>query len=149
MKAKSKKIIGLTALGTLAVVDLAQLQEASATPATFNGPVVTEGGGFGANFQVSIIALCIVIVGGMGNIAGVLLGALVVVGCNSLVLETITNFLKAHELISSTNVYTAPGNWKYMLFGLALILMMRFKPEGLLPSRQVKAELHPHEPPPS
>lgn len=55
MKAKSKKIIGLTALGTLAVVDLAQLQEASATPATFNGPVVTEGGGFGANFQVSII----------------------------------------------------------------------------------------------
>ena len=54
MKAKSKKIIGLTALGTLAVVDLAQLQEASATPATFNGPVVTEGGGFGANFQVSI-----------------------------------------------------------------------------------------------
>ena len=101
------------------------------------------------DFQVSIIALCIVIVGGMGNIGGVLLGALVVVGCNSLVLETITNFLKAHELISSTNVYTAPGNWKYMLFGLALILMMRFKPEGLLPSRQVKAELHPHESPPS
>ena len=101
------------------------------------------------DFQVSIIALCIVIVGGMGNIAGVLLGALVVIGCNSIVLETFTNFLKAHELISSTNVYTAPGNWKYMLFGLALILMMRFKPEGLLPSRQVKAELHPHEPPPS
>jgi branched-chain amino acid transport system permease protein len=101
------------------------------------------------DFQVSIIALCIVIVGGMGNIAGVLLGALVVVGCNSIVLETFTNFLKSHELISSTNVYTAPGNWKYLLFGLALILMMRFKPEGLLPSRQVKAELHPHEPPPS
>ena len=101
------------------------------------------------DFQVSIIALCIVIVGGLGNIGGVLLGALVVVGCNSLVLETITNFLKAHELISSTNVYTAPGNWKYLLFGMALILMMRFKPEGLLPSRQVKAEMHPHEPPPS
>jgi branched-chain amino acid transport system permease protein len=101
------------------------------------------------DFQVSIIALCIVIVGGMGNIGGVLLGALVVMGFNSLVLETFTNFLKAHQLISSTNVFTAPGNWKYMLFGLALILMMRFKPEGLLPSKQLKAELHPHEPPPS
>jgi branched-chain amino acid transport system permease protein len=94
------------------------------------------------DFQVSIIALCIVIVGGMGNIAGVLLGALVVMGFNSIVLETFTNFLKAHQLISSTNVFTAPGNWKYLLFGLALILMMRFKPEGLLPSKQVQAELH-------
>lgn len=96
------------------------------------------------DFQISIIALCIVIVGGMGNIAGVLLGALVVMGFNSIVLETVTNFLKAHQLISSTNVFTAPGNWKYMLFGLALILMMRFRPEGLLPSKQTKAELHPH-----
>ncbi|MCG3150488.1 MAG: hypothetical protein PCFJNLEI_03974 [Verrucomicrobiae bacterium] len=99
------------------------------------------------DFQVSIIALCIVIVGGMGNIAGVLLGALVVMGFNSIVLETLTNFLKSHQIISSSNVFTAPGNWKYLLFGLALILMMRFRPEGLLPSKQTKAELHHHEPP--
>jgi branched-chain amino acid transport system permease protein len=98
------------------------------------------------DFQVSIMALCIVIIGGMGNIGGVLLGALVVMGFNSLVLETLTNFLKAQQLISTTNVFTAPGNWKYLLFGLALILMMRFRPEGLLPSQRVQAELH-HEPP--
>ena len=97
------------------------------------------------DFQVSIIALCIVIVGGMGNIGGVLLGALVIMGFNSIFLETFTNFLKAHQIISTENVLTAPGNWKYMLFGLALILMMRFRPEGLLPSRQLKAELR-HEP---
>ena len=98
------------------------------------------------DFQISILALCIVIVGGMGNVGGVLLGALVIVGFNSIVLETLTNFLKAHDLISSSNVFAAPGNWKYMLYGLALILMMRFRPEGLLPSRQVQAELHPQEP---
>jgi ABC-type branched-subunit amino acid transport system permease subunit len=28
-----------------------------------------------------------------------------------------------------------------MFFGLALIVMMRFRPEGLLPSRQIEAEL--------
>ena len=39
------------------------------------------------DFQVSIIALCMVIVGGMGNIGGVLLGALVITGFNSIVLE--------------------------------------------------------------
>ncbi len=95
------------------------------------------------DFQVSIIALCIVIVGGMGNIGGVLLGALVMMGFNSIVLEKLSNFLKAHEIVSSTNVLTSPGNWKYLVFGLALVLMMRFKPEGLFPSSQVKAELHP------
>jgi branched-chain amino acid transport system permease protein len=95
------------------------------------------------DFQISVMAVCIVIVGGMGNIGGVLLGALVVSGFNSIVLENLTNFLKAHELISTTSVLTVPGNWKYLLFGLALILMMRFRPEGLLPSRQTKAELHP------
>lgn len=104
------------------------------------------------DFQVSIIALCIVIVGGMGNVGGVLLGALVIMGFNSIVLETVTNFLKAHQIISSSNVFTSPGSWKYMLYGLALILMMRFRPEGLLPSRQFKAEAHPdksHSPPPA
>jgi branched-chain amino acid transport system permease protein len=98
------------------------------------------------DFQISIMALCIVIVGGMGSIGGVLLGALVMMGFNSIVLETLTNFLKSHQLISSSNVFTAPGNWKYLAFGLALVLMMRFRPEGLLPSRQVRAELHPEEP---
>jgi branched-chain amino acid transport system permease protein len=93
------------------------------------------------DFQVSIIALCIVIVGGMGSIAGVLLGALVIMGFNSIVLESVTNFLKAHQIISTDNVFTAPGNWKYMLFGFALILMMRFRPEGLLPSRRFKVEM--------
>jgi branched-chain amino acid transport system permease protein len=97
------------------------------------------------DFQVSIIALSIVIVGGMGSIAGVLLGSLVIMGFNSLFLETFTNFLKAHQIISTDNVFTAPGNWKYLLFGMALILMMRFRPEGLLPSRSVKAEMR-HEP---
>jgi len=91
--------------------------------------------------------LCMVIVGGMGNIGGVLLGALVITGFNSIVLETLTNFLKAHQIINSSNAFTAPGNWKYMLYGLALVLMMRFRPEGLLPSKQLKAELHSPEPP--
>jgi branched-chain amino acid transport system permease protein len=126
----------------------AQCSLAGALWASFLGSTGEPGN---YDFQVSIMALCIVIVGGMGSVGGVLLGALVIVGFNSIVLETLTNFLKAHELISSSNVFAAPGNWKYMLYGLALILMMRFRPEGLLPSRQVKAELHPQEPhaPPS
>ncbi len=96
------------------------------------------------DFQISVMTLCIVIVGGMGSIGGVLLGALLIMGFNSIILESLSNFLKAHGLVSTANVFTSPSNWKYMLYGLALILMMRFRPEGLLPSKQIKAELH-HE----
>ncbi len=47
-----------------------------------------------------------------------------------------------HQIINSESVFASPSNWKYMVFGLALILVMRWKPEGLLPSRRVQAELH-------
>jgi branched-chain amino acid transport system permease protein len=97
------------------------------------------------DFQISIIALCIVIIGGMGNISGVLLGAFVMVGFNSIVLVKLTTFLQQKGMVNTQNVITVPGNWKYMIFGLALVLAMRFKPEGLLPSRQLKAELHEAE----
>ena len=40
------------------------------------------------------------------------------------------------------NVLASPGNWKFMLYGVALILMMRLRPEGLLPAKEVQAELH-------
>ena len=97
------------------------------------------------DFQISIIALCIVIIGGMGNISGVLLGAFVMIGFNSIVLVKLTTLLQQKGWMNTQNVLTVPGNWKYMIFGLALILAMRFKPEGLLPSRQLKAELHEAE----
>ena len=97
------------------------------------------------DFQISIIALCIVIIGGMGNISGVLLGAFVIGGFNSIVLDKLTTLLQQMGMVNTQNVLTVPGNWKYMIFGFALILAMRFKPEGLLPSRQLKAELHEAE----
>jgi hypothetical protein len=39
-------------------------------------------------------------------------------------------------------VLVSPTNWKFLLFGLALILMMVFRPQGILPPSEV------HEPPP-
>lgn len=94
------------------------------------------------DFQISILALCIVIVGGMGNIKGVLLGAGIMVGFNSILLVKISKFLSDEGLASTGNVYLTPNNWKYMVFGFALILMMRYRPEGLLPSGITRAEMH-------
>lgn len=85
------------------------------------------------DFQVSIIALCTVIVGGLGSIRGVLIGSLVMVGFNSIFLAKLTDLLARAGISSTENVLTMPGNWKYLVFGLALVVMMRFKPDGLLP----------------
>ena len=41
-------------------------------------------------------------------------------------------------------MFTFTG-WRLSVFGLALILMMRFRPEGIIPSSRVKHELHPDE----
>ncbi len=94
------------------------------------------------DFSVSIITLCIVIVGGMGSIVGVLLGALIVNGLDSIVLDKLSDVFAHRGWASSDNVFTNPASWKFMIFGLGLVLMMRFKPEGFLPSRRVKAEIH-------
>ena len=83
------------------------------------------------DFQLSVIALCIVIVGGLGSIRGVLLGAVIVVGFNSILLSKISQYLTDSGISAGGNSILSPTNWKFMVFGLALILVMRLKPNGL------------------
>jgi branched-chain amino acid transport system permease protein len=85
------------------------------------------------DFQISIITLCLLIVGGMGNIFGVLVGALIMIGFNSIILVKLSQFMNSAGWVSTTNVFTQPNNWKYMIFGMALILMMRYRPQGICP----------------
>lgn len=94
------------------------------------------------DFQISILALCMVIVGGMGSVSGVVLGALLMVGFNSIILVKLSTYLASTGKLTSASVFASPNNWKYMVFGLALVLTMRFRPEGLLPSRIVRGEMH-------
>jgi branched-chain amino acid transport system permease protein len=91
------------------------------------------------DFQMSVMVLCAVIVGGMGSIGGVLLGSLVMFGLNDIVLDRLTVLIQRHG--GGGDVLTTPNNWKYLVFGVALILTMRLKPAGLWPAREVQAEL--------
>jgi len=85
------------------------------------------------DFQVSILALCIVIVGGMGSITGVLVGALAMIGFANLLLPRATGFMQGQGWVTQASVFGNPNNWKYLVFGLVLVLMMRFRPDGILP----------------
>jgi branched-chain amino acid transport system permease protein len=77
------------------------------------------------NILVSINALALIILGGMGNIFGVVLGALVLVG--------LPEFLREF------------AEYRLLIYGAVLVIMMILRPEGLLPSRVRRAELHEDE----
>jgi ABC-type branched-subunit amino acid transport system permease subunit len=70
--------------------------------------------------MVSINVLCLVIVGGIGNIPGVFLGAFALKGLPEVLRET--------------------ENFRLLIFGVLLIVMMRLRPEGFLPARRPELE---------
>ena len=85
----------------------------------------------------SVMVLSMVVLGGMGNIWGVLLGALLL----SFVPELLRYWADpAQRLIFGRSV-VEPEVIRMLLFGLAMVAMMLFRPAGLLPSAVRKREL--------
>ena len=85
----------------------------------------------------SILVLCMVVLGGMGNIPGVILGALL--------LSVFPELLRAAVIpLQQTlfgEVLLDPEGIRMLMFGFALVLVMIFRPEGLWPSALRRREL--------
>jgi branched-chain amino acid transport system permease protein len=91
-------------------------------------------------FNISILILCMVIVGGMGNIYGVVVGALVLEYLNLKGLDKIGERLnEGIDAVGVDSTIDIP-KYKFLIFGVLLVVMMLFRPEGLIPSAQRKAE---------
>jgi branched-chain amino acid transport system permease protein len=91
-------------------------------------------------FNISILILCMVIVGGMGNIYGVVLGALLLKYLDLKGLDKIGQRLnEGVDAIGIDQTIDIP-KYKFLIFGTLLVLMMLFRPEGLIPSARRKAE---------
>jgi branched-chain amino acid transport system permease protein len=71
---------------------------------------------------VSINVVALIVVGGMGSIPGVIVGAITLIGLPELLREV--------------------SEFRYLIYGLVLITMMIARPEGLWPSTATKRELH-------
>jgi branched-chain amino acid transport system permease protein len=93
------------------------------------------------SFQISVIILCMVIVGGMGNLWGVVLGAVVLAWLNFEGLNQIGRVL--NDVIGTVGIEATVDVPKYKLaiFGALLVSMMLFRPGGFIPSARRKAEL--------
>ncbi|TKV60613.1 branched-chain amino acid ABC transporter permease [Nakamurella flava] len=83
------------------------------------------------NFNVinSVLFLCAVVLGGQGNKLGVILGAFIIVYLPNF-------FLGRTELFGIPIDGDSIAEYKYLFFGIALMVLMIFRPQGLLPVRQ-------------
>jgi len=74
------------------------------------------------NVMISINIICLIIVGGMGSIPGVIVGSIALVGLPELLREF--------------------AEYRLLVYGAALVAMMLLKPEGLWPAEIRRRELH-------
>ena len=101
-------------------------------------------------FLESIGVLAMVILGGMGSIPGAVLGATVVTVLNLQVLKGFSLWL--NELknagveilgfpLANLPTQLEPAKYERMIFGIILVLMMIFRPQGILPARRRQREV--------
>ena len=103
-------------------------------------------------FVVSVTILIMVVLGGMGNIPGVILGALMIYYVLFNLLTNLPDLAASFASAIGLGFLNAShGDWpglhdevqrmNFLIFGLILVLVMLFRPQGLLPSRVREQEL--------
>jgi branched-chain amino acid transport system permease protein len=86
-------------------------------------------------FNFSIFLLCMVILGGMGSIWGVIAGGLILAYLNYQGLSTIGSKIQEGGLNFD------PTKYQFGIYGFIIVVMMLFRPTGLIPERRHKIEL--------
>jgi branched-chain amino acid transport system permease protein len=86
-----------------------------------NAHLLTQASPESFTFTISVLILSMVVLGGLGNPPGVVLGAIIL----TFLPEKLREF----------------SDIRFLVFGFALVLIMRFRPEGLLPSARRRREL--------
>jgi len=94
-------------------------------------------------FNLSVMILCMVILGGMGNIWGVAIGAFIVFLIQTVILKQLNIFFDNVHVPFLSDIDFL--QYQFLLYGIALVAMMLIRPEGLFPSRRRRQELHAEE----
>ena len=106
-------------------------------------------------FMESIGVLAMVILGGMGSIRGAIIGAAAVTLLNIELLKSFSDFLVhlrqtgfvldlgiTQFNFANLSDQVEPAKYERMIFGIILILMMIFRPAGLIPESRHRLEAH-------
>jgi branched-chain amino acid transport system permease protein len=93
-------------------------------------------------FNISVFILCMVILGGMGNITGVIVGAAFLAYLNQEGLANTGSWINTNIHFGSHHPNIDVPLYASGIYGLIILIVMLFRPEGLIPSRRRAAELH-------
>jgi branched-chain amino acid transport system permease protein len=96
-----------------------------------------KSGAFPADFyfNISVFLLCMVILGGMGSIWGVTVGGMILAYLNFSGLSTIGS------KIQDAGLNFDPTKYQFGIYGIIIVLMMMFRPQGLIPEARRKREI--------
>ena len=108
---------------------------AGAYIATFNsGAFPTQ-----FDFNISVFLLCMVVLGGMGSLWGVVVAGTILAWLNFDGLGNIGSWLNTN-IIPSSHQIDVP-KYSFGIYGVIIVLMMLFRPTGLIPERRRKREI--------
>ncbi|MHB1042491.1 MAG: branched-chain amino acid ABC transporter permease, partial [Eubacteriales bacterium] len=90
------------------------------------------------SFMESIGILAMVILGGMGSVAGAAIGAVAVVTLQLQVLKELSDYLGSLNAMGIVHIPSQldPAKYERLVFGLIIILMCIYRPQGLLPAKR-------------
>lgn len=94
------------------------------------------------SFMESVFVLSIVVIGGMGSIPGVLVGAFVIQGIPEFIrIVTASGMLEGFGITLSGEAVSAISSYRYVVLGILMVVMMAVKPQGLIPSKRIAREV--------
>src|SRR5205823_12291259 len=93
-------------------------------------------------FNISVFILCMVILGGMGNVWGVMVGAAFLAYLNQEGLANTGSWINTNIHVGSWHPNIDVPLYASGIYGVIILVVLLFRPEGLIPSRRRAAELH-------
>ena len=91
------------------------------------------------SFNISVFLLCMVILGGMGSIWGVVVAGVILSWLNVEGLANIGTWLNDNIFPQSHQIEVA--KYQFGIYGIIIVLMMMFRPQGLIPEARRKREI--------
>ena len=87
-------------------------------------------------FNISVFVLCMVILGGMGNVWGVIVGAAFLAYLNQEGLANTGSWINTNIHVGGWHPNIDVPLYASGIYGVIIVLVMLFRPEGLLPSKR-------------